>query len=683
MPRHLVTAALPYANGPVHIGHLAGCYIPSDIYVRYLRMKGEDVLYVCGSDEHGVPITLRARHEGVSPQVIVDRYHAMMKKAFADFGIAFDHYSRTTAPVHHKTASDFFLELYRKGVFTEEVTEQYYDDEVKQFLADRYIMGTCPRCGYEKAYGDQCEWCGSSLSPAELIDPRSTLSGRQPVLRQTRNWFLPLDRFQPDIEAYIESHKDDWKTNVYGQCRSWLNEGLRPRAMTRDLDWGIRVPLTGAEDKVLYVWFDAPIGYISSTIEYFADQPGRSHAWEDYWTEPDTKLVHFIGKDNIVFHCIIFPTMLMAHGGFILPENVPANEFLNLEGDKISTSRNWAVWLHEYLEDFPGREDELRFVLTAVAPESKDSEFTWKDYQARVNNELVAIFGNFVNRTMVLTHKYYGGIVPEPGDLSKTDHDLIHDIRNAKLKIGLLLDRFRFRDAQFEMMNLARAGNKYLADTEPWKIAGTDPERVKTVMYMALEATAWLAGLCQPFLPFTARRLFAMMGIAPLPWKALDGRILAPGLKLKRPRLLFEKLEDDVIDKQIEKLQANRPEDSGGGDTADGLTAFKPGTTFDDFSKMDLRIATILEAERVPRTDKLLKLLLDVGAEKRTVVSGIAEHYEPGAIIGRQVVYLANLAPRKIRGVESSGMVLLAENRDGELVFVSPEKAAGNGATVK
>ncbi len=693
MSRFLVTAALPYANGPLHIGHLAGCFIPSDIFVRYLRMKGEDVLFICGSDEHGVPITLKARNENVSPQVVVDRYHELMKKAFAGFGISFDHYSRTTAKIHHETASSFFRELYDKKVFSEETTEQYYDEEARQFLADRYITGTCPRCGFEKAFGDQCENCGSSLSPSELKSPKSTLSGKPPVRKQTKNWFLPLDKYQEKIQDWIGSHKEDWKSNVFGQCMSWLNEGLKPRAMTRDLDWGVPVPVDGADGKVLYVWFDAPIGYISSTKEFF-EQGGNKNGsrithhgsrWEDYWKDDHTRLVHFIGKDNIVFHCIIFPAMLMAHGGYVLPENVPANEFLNLEGDKISTSRKWAVWLHEYLEEFPGREDELRYVLTSVAPETKDSEFTWKDYQARVNNELVAILGNFVNRTMVLTHKYYNGTVPQHGELQKADHDLIHTIRNSKLKIGLLLDQYKFREAQFELMNLARAGNKYLADTEPWKLVKTDGERVQTIMYMALECTAYLAGLTEPFLPHCSKRLHAMLNSESVGWKQMDGRLLKPGHLIGTATLLFEKVEDDIINNQIEKLKNTAMEQSngsppGGGDETQG--AIKPEVTFDDFSKMDIRVATILEAERVPKTDKLLKLLLDVGSEKRTVVSGIAEFYAPEDIIGRQVSYLANLAPRKIRGTESAGMVLMAEDRDGSLVFVSPERETGNGGTV-
>ncbi len=687
MSRFLVTAALPYANGPVHIGHLAGCYIPADIYSRYLRLKGGDVLFICGSDEHGVPITLKAKQLGISPQQVVDKYHEMMKKSFEDFGISFDHYSRTSAKIHHKTASEFFKTLYDKKVFSEETTEQYYDEEAGQFLADRYIVGTCPRCGNENAYGDQCENCGSSLSPSELKNPKSMLSGKPPVLRKTKNWYLPLDKFQQQISEWIKSKEGEWKTNVYGQCRSWLNEGLKPRAMTRDLDWGVKVPLPDTDGKVLYVWFDAPIGYISSTKELFESSGFKVQSlklrWEDYWKNPETRLIHFIGKDNIVFHCIIFPSMLMAHGDYVLPTNVPANEFLNLEGDKISTSRNWAVWLHEYLKEFPGREDELRYVLTSIAPETKDSEFTWKDFQARVNNELVAILGNFVNRTVVLTQKFFSNVVPEHSDLTDVDNELIKSIKNAKKLIAGNLDRFRFRDALSELMNLARAGNKYLADTEPWKIYKSDEKRVGTILYLSLETTAYLAALAEPFLPFASSRVFDMLNLKNLSWKNLEGKILKPGHLLGKSKLLFEKLEDDMIQKQIEKLHATKMKNETTEQHPATSNHIKPDITFDDFNKMDLQVATILEAERVPKTDKLLKLLLDTGIDKRTVVSGIAEFYEPEKIIGQQVVLLANLASRKIKGIESKGMILMAEDGSGKLRFVSPVEKIDNGSTVK
>jgi len=680
MPRHLITAALPYANGPVHIGHLAGCYIPADIYTRYLRLKGDDVLFICGSDEHGVPITIKAKQLGITPQQVVDKYHKMMKDSFAEFGISFDHYSRTSAKIHHETASDFFKNLYDKNVFTEEVTQQFYDEEAKQFLADRYITGTCPNCGNENAYGDQCENCGRTLNATDLINPKSKLSGNAPVLKPTKNWFLPLDKFQKQISDWIGTHKEDWKINVYGQCMSWINDGLKPRAMTRDLDWGVKVPLPYTDGKVLYVWFDAPIGYISATKEFTPD-------WKKYWQDKDSKLVHFIGKDNIVFHCIIFPAMLMAHGDYVLPVNVPANEFLNLEGDKISTSRNWAVWLHEYLEDFKGKQDVLRYALTASAPETKDNDFTWKDFQARNNSELVAIFGNFINRTLVLTHKFYNGIVPQPGALSDSDKACIEEMKTAPQRVGALIEKYKFREALSEMMILARTGNKYLADNEPWKLIKTDEERVKTIMYLSLEVSAYLAYLCEPFLPNTSASIRAMMNLQKKNWNDVKGQLLKPGHQIGEAKLLFEKIEDDAVQKQIDKLHATKSSNTSVAVTSSveqKATEIKPETTFDDFNKMDIRVATILEAERVPKTDKLLKLLLDTGIDKRTVVSGIAANYEPEKIIGQKVVMLANLAPRKIKGIESKGMILMAENEKGELSFVSPTKIDfNNGSNVK
>ncbi len=722
--RTLVTAALPYANGPVHIGHLAGCYLPADIFVRYQKLKGEDVLFICGSDEHGVPITIKARNEGITPQQVIDKYHTLMRDAFAEFGIQFDHYSRTSSPLHHQTASEFFKTLYDKGVFVEEVTKQYYDEEVKQFLADRYIVGTCPRCGNENAYGDQCENCGSSLNATDLINPKSKLSGTPPVLRETKNWFLPLEKYQQQLIDWIGSHKEDWKPNVYGQCFSWLNQGLQPRAMTRDLDWGIKVPLPDAEGKVLYVWFDAPIGYISATKEFFELAVGNGQKesssgtssnsetsnfklqtsnWKDYWQSKDSRLIHFIGKDNIVFHCLIFPAMLMAHGDFILPENVPANEFLNLEGDKISTSRNWAVWLHEYLQDFPGKQDELRYVLTSIAPETKDADFSWKDYQARVNNELVAILGNFVNRTLVLTHKYFEGKVPQhAATLLDVDKDVIKAIQHAKTAIGENIEKYKFRDALSDLMNLARAGNKYLADTEPWKVYKTDVERVQTILYISLEITAYLAALGEPFLPHASEKILSMLNLNHLNWtNDLSGQVLKPGHQLGEAKLLFEKIEDDVIEKQVEKLNATKASNPDAASTSLSMTQTqtsnlghtesnrsveilnpKPETNFDDFQKMDLRVATVLEAERVPKTDKLLKLKLDTGIDQRTVVSGIAASYNPENIIGQQVVLLANLAPRKIKGIESKGMILMAEDANGVLKFVTPSEVVANGSKI-
>lgn len=674
--RHTVTAALPYANGPVHIGHLAGCYLPADIYVRYLRSKGADVKFICGSDEHGVPITIKAKKEGVTPQQVVDKYHKIMGDSFKEFGISFDIYSRTSSKTHHETASEFFKTLYDKGVFQEEVTEQYFDEKANQFLADRYIIGTCPKCGNENAYGDQCEKCGTSLSPTELINPRSTLSGEKPVLKKTKNWFLPLDKMQPQIEAYIDSHKE-WKSNVYGQCKSWLNAGLQPRAMTRDLDWGVKVPIPDAEGKVLYVWFDAPIGYISATKDLTPD-------WEKYWKDKESKLVHFIGKDNIVFHCIIFPAMLMAEGSYILPENVPANEFLNLEGDKISTSRNWAVWLHEYLLEFKDKQDVLRYTLCANAPETKDNDFTWKDFQAKNNNELVAILGNFVNRTLVLTHKYYEGKVPDAAEYTKSDVLLLDEISKYPAKIAASIEQYRFREALGELMNLARMGNKYLADNEPWNLIKTDAKRVQTIMNLLLQISANLAVLMEPFLPFTAKKLSSMLKLNEgLKWNdATRTNLLLTGHQIDTASLLFEKVEDETITAQVQKL-----EDSKKQNALDNVAAVEPSkaeTSFDDFSKMDIRIGTILEAERVPKTDKLLKLLIDTGIDKRTVVSGIAGFYKPEDIIGQQVSILVNLAPRKIKGIESRGMILMAENNKGELSFVAPTRAdINNGGAVK
>jgi methionyl-tRNA synthetase len=673
--RTLVTSALPYANGPVHIGHLAGCYLPSDIFVRYKRSKGEDVIFICGSDEHGVPITIKAKKEGVSPQDVVDKYHKMMGDAFKEFGISFDIYSRTSNKVHHETASDFFKTLYDKHVFTEEITEQYYDTEAKQFLADRYITGTCPKCSSPNAYGDQCEKCGSTLSATDLINPQSTLSGSKPVLKETKNWFLPLDKLQPKIQSYLDQHKD-WKTNVYGQCKSWLDsgEGLQPRAMTRDLNWGVPVPVKGAEGKVLYVWFDAPIGYISATKELKPD------TWELYWKDKSTRLIHFIGKDNIVFHCIIFPSMLMEHGDYILPDNVPANEFLNLEGDKISTSRNWAVWLHEYLIDFKDKQDVLRYTLCSNAPETKDNDFTWADFQTKNNSELVAILGNFVNRTLVLTHKYYNGSVPAPETYTKEDLLILEQLASFPDKIASAIEQFKFREALAEMMNLARLGNKYLAETEPWKLIKSDEIRVKTIMNIALQITCNLAVVCEPFLPFTSQKLFGMLNMPLLKWhSAKQTSNMAAGHQINKEELLFAKIEDPEIQLQIDKLAQSKSVN-----TATVIPPSKPETSFDEFSKMDIRTGTILEAERVPKTDKLLKLKIDTGIDTRTVVSGIAEWYKPEEIIGQQVSILVNLAPRKIKGIESRGMILMAANSQGELSFVSATKPAfNNGSEVK
>ncbi len=676
--RYTVTSALPYANGPIHIGHLAGVYVPADIYVRYLRSKKEDVLFIGGSDEHGVPITIKAAKEGVSPQDIVDRYHNIIKKSFEEFGISFDIYSRTSAPVHHKTASAFFKKLYDEGKFIEKTTKQYYDEEAHTFLADRYITGTCPHCGYDKAYGDQCESCGTSLSPLELKNPKSTLSGNVPVLKETKHWYLPLDKYESWLREWIlEGHKHDWKTNVYGQVKSWLDIGLQPRAVTRDLNWGVKVPVEGAEGKVLYVWFDAPIGYISAAKEW-SEKTGKD--WIPYWKSEDSKLVHFIGKDNIVFHCIIFPVMLKAEGSYILPDNVPANEFLNLEGDKISTSRNWAVWLHEYLEAFPGKQDVLRYVLTANAPETKDNDFTWKDFQARNNNELLNIFGNFVNRTLVLTKKYFDGKVPGRNTLTENDRETLKALKEFPGKISKSIELYRFREALGEMMNLARLGNKYLTDNEPWKIFKTDKGRVATILNISLQIVANLSIVSEPFLPFSASKLVKMLNISPLKWDdAGRDDILNEGDKLNEPAFLFQKIEDKDVEKQVQKLLDTKKEN-------ESKTAVKPPKeeiTYDDFIKTDIRTGTILEAEKVPKTKKLLKLTIDTGIDKRTVVSGIAEHYSPDEIIGKQVSILVNLAPRKLRGIVSQGMILMAEDSNGNLVFVSPEKNIDNGSEIK
>ncbi|MFC0877607.1 methionine--tRNA ligase [Saccharicrinis sp. FJH2] len=672
--RTLITTALPYANGPVHIGHLAGVYVPADIYARYMRMKGEDILLIGGSDEHGVPITLKAKNEGVTPQDIVDRYHGIIKKSFEDFGITFDIYSRTTTPTHYDQASGIFRTLYEKGEFIEKTSEQYYDEEAKQFLADRYITGICPVCKKGGAYGDQCESCGSSLNATDLIEPKSVISGSKPVLKETKHWYLPLDKYEPFLKEWIlEGHKE-WKSNVYGQCKSWLDMGLQPRAVSRDLNWGVPVPVEGAEGKVLYVWFDAPIGYISATRELTDD-------WKTWWQDESTRMLHFIGKDNIVFHCIVFPTMLKAHGDYILPENVPANEFLNLEGDKISTSRNWAVWLHEYLEEFPGKQDVLRYVLTANAPETKDNDFTWKDFQARNNNELVAILGNFVNRALVLTQKYYKGEVPVAGELTDYDKQTLTELEGTKARIEKSLDSFRFREALFEAINIARLGNKYLADCEPWALQKTDPERVKTIMNISLQITANCAIGLSPFLPFSSDKLKGFLNVDALSWDDLgNADLLEAGHTISKPELLFEKIEDEVVEAQIQKLMDTKKANSA---NEIKLEPAKPNIEFDDFVKMDIRTATILEAERVPKTDKLMKLKVDTGIDQRTVVSGIAEYFKAEELPGKKVLILANLAPRKIRGIESQGMILLAEDDKGKLEFVAPENSMKNGFVVR
>ena len=672
--RTMVTAALPYANGPVHIGHLAGVYVPADIYVRYLRLKGEDVVFVGGSDEHGVPITIKAKKEGVTPQDIVDRYHKIIKESFEGLGISFDVYSRTTSKVHAKTASDFFKKLYDKGEFVEKTTMQYYDEDAHQFLADRYIVGTCPHCGNTRAYGDQCEACGTSLNATDLIDPKSAITGNVPVLRETKHWYLPLDKWEPRLRQWILEEHKEWRPNVYGQCKSWLDLGLQPRAVSRDLDWGVPVPVEGAEGKVLYVWFDAPIGYISNTKELLPDD------WEKYWKDKDSRIVHFIGKDNIVFHCIIFPAMLMAEGSYQLPDNVPANEFLNLEGDKISTSRNWAVWLNEYLEDLPGKQDVLRYVLTANAPETRDNDFTWKDFQARNNNELVAILGNFVNRTLVLTHKYFDGIVPACGELTDYDRASLNEFADVKATLEKYLDTFRFRDAQKDAMNLARIGNKYLADTEPWKLAKTDMARVATILNLSLQITANLAIAFEPFLPFMSKKLRTILGMHEFSWNALGSvDILSAGATIGQPELLFEKIGDEVVEAQVKKLVDMK--------RANALANFEPKpvaapVAFDEFMKMDIRVGTVLECEKVKKADKLLKFRIDDGMGGRTIVSGIAKFYNPEDLVGKQVCFVANFEPRKLKGIESQGMILSAENADGSLVVIGPQGPVVPGCQV-
>jgi methionyl-tRNA synthetase len=695
--RYTVTAALPYTNGPVHIGHLAGVYLPADTYVRYLRANKRDVKFVCGSDENGVPITLKAKKEGITPQQVVDKYHKIIGDSFQEFGISFDIYHRTSSLTHHQTASGFFSNLYDKGVFTEEVTEQYYDEKAQQFLADRYITGTCPRCGFEHAYGDQCENCGSTLNATDLINPKSTLSGEPPVRRETKNWFLPLDKFEDRLRTYIESHKE-WKPNVYGQCQSWLNAGLQPRAMTRDLNWGVEVPLKDAAGKVLYVWFDAPIGYISATKEFFNyakldvwnpkaeefyinQNTVEKGNWEEYWKDEETKLVHFIGKDNIVFHCIIFPAMLMAHGDYILADNVPANEFLNLEGQKISTSKNWAVWLNEYLLEFKDKQDVLRYVLTATAPETKDNDFTWKDFQARNNNELVAVLGNFVNRVVVLTHKYFDGKVPMLMTVTPEDQQVIDDLAAFPAKISASIENYRFREALSEVMNVARLGNKYLAETEPWKVIKTDEDRVRTILNISLQIVASIEILIEPFLPFTADKLMKMLNYGGHLWDhggQMD--LLIRGHQLNEPVLLFEKIEDEEVQAQIDKLNQSKADNTLANTVVEPA---KENISFEDFSKVDIRVATIVAAEKVEKTKKLLKLTLNTGIDERTVVSGIAEHFKPEDIIGKQVSLVVNLAPREIKGILSQGMILMSENSDGKLTFVAPIDSHSNGSVIK
>ncbi|MGM1056008.1 MAG: methionine--tRNA ligase [Bacteroidota bacterium] len=687
--RYTITAALPYTNGPIHIGHLAGVYVPADIYARFLRMQGNDVAFVCGSDEHGVAIPMKAKKEGISPQQLIDKYHAIIKQSFVDFGVSFDNYSRTSAEIHHETASEIFRKLYEDGKFIEETTKQLYDAEADQFLADRFVTGTCPKCGNEEAYGDQCESCGSSLNATDLINPKSAISGAVPTMKETRHWFLPLDQYEDWLKEWIlVGHKKDWKVNVYGQVKSWIDDGLKPRAVTRDLDWGIPVPVEGADGKVLYVWFDAPIGYISSTKEW-AEREGKN--WEDYWKAKDTKLVHFIGKDNIVFHCIIFPIILKAEGSYILPDNVPANEFLNLEGKKLSTSKNWAVWLHEYLEDFPGQQDVLRYVLTANAPETKDNDFTWKDFQARNNNELVAVFGNFINRVVVLTDKYYEGEVPSPGDYSEVDEQTLATLRAYPAVIASSIQKYRFREAQGELMNLARLGNKYLADEEPWKVIKRDEERVKTVMYVALQIASALATLSEPFLPFTSAKLKKILNMEqesiPAPgkeatsWDEISTKqaLLSSGHKIGKAELLFSKIEEEQIQEQLEKLETTKAANEAENKK---LEPQKETATFEDFSKMDLRTGTIVEATKMPKANKLLVLKVDTGLDVRTIVSGIAESFKPEEIIGKKVTVLVNLAPRKLRGVESQGMILMTEDAKGKLVFLNPDTDGVENGTV-
>ncbi len=716
--RYTITAALPYTNGPVHIGHLAGVYVPADIYARYLRLKNRDIVFVCGSDEHGVPITIKAKKEGVTPQQVVDKYHAIIKKSFADFGISFDNYSRTSAEIHHQTASEIFTKLYNDGEFIEEITEQLYDAEANQYLADRFVVGTCPKCGNEESYGDQCESCGTSHNATDLINPKSAITGNAPTLKKTKHWFLPLDKHEEFLKKWIlEGHKKDWKPNVLGQVKSWIDDGLRPRAVTRDLDWGIPVPVEGADGKVLYVWFDAPIGYISATKEWAAK---NNKDWEPYWKDKNTKLVHFIGKDNIVFHCIIFPAVLKAEGSYILPENVPANEFLNLEGNKLSTSKNWAVWLHEYLEDFPNQQDVLRYTLTANAPESKDNDFTWKDLQAKNNNELVAIFGNFINRVVVLTNKYYGGKVPAVADFTDIDEETLEKLREFPHIISKSIERYRFREASQELMNLARLGNKYLADEEPWKKVKVDATRTQTIMYVALQIAAGLAVLSEPFLPFTSKKLKGILNVVSTTlndqstmfndenhnkrslnevemndketssknenriensWNDVSEKeiLLPEGHQINKATLLFSKIEDATIEAQLEKLQATKKANEQEKKT---IAPQKETIEFDDFTKLDLRVGTIVEAEKMPKTKKLLVLKVDIGIDVRTIVSGIAESFKPEEIIGQQVTVLCNLAPRKLRGVESQGMILMTDTKDGKLAFVEPAEKIGNGSFI-
>ena len=678
--RYTITAALPYTNGPIHIGHLAGVYVPSDIYARYLRLQGKDVAFMCGSDEHGVAISMKAKKEGITPQEVIDKYDGIIRKSFLDFGISFDNYSRTSSKIHHDTAQEFFRKLYDNNDFIEEVTEQLYDAKADQFLADRFVVGTCPKCGNEEAYGDQCEKCGSTLNATDLINPKSTITGETPILKSTKHWFLPLDRYQKKKKKWIlVDHAKDWKTNVLGQVKSWLDDGLKPRAVTRDLDWGIDVPVDGADGKKLYVWFDAPIGYISATKEWAARE-GKN--WEDYWKKDDTKLVHFIGKDNIVFHCIIFPAMLKAEGTYILPDNVPANEFLNLEGNKLSTSKNWAVWLHEYLQDFPDKQDSLRYALTSNAPETKDNDFTWKDFQARNNNELASIFGNFINRVVVLTNKYYDGIVPAPNEFSDVDNQTLAELKAYPAVISSSIERYRFREAQGEMMNVARLGNKYLADEEPWKMVKTDPERVKTQMYVALKIASVLATLCEPFLPFTSKKLTKILNIEVNDWNLEfeNWNLTTAGHKIGEAEILFSQIEDAEIQKQIDKLEATKVANKAENAV---IEPQKETSTFEDFSKLDLRVGTIIEAEKMPKANKLLVLKVDTGMDVRTIVSGIAEHFSPEEVVGKRVTVLVNLAPRALRGVESQGMILMTNLPDGKLVFVNPDvDGVANGALI-
>lgn len=679
--RYTVTAALPYTNGPIHIGHLAGVYVPADIYSRFLRLQQKDVAFICGSDEHGVAISMKAKKEGITPQEVIDKYNGIIKQSFLDFGISFDNYSRTSSKIHHDTASEFFRKMYDDGKFIEEVTEQLYDEEAGQFLADRFVMGTCPKCGNEEAYGDQCEKCGSSLNATDLINPKSTITGTTPITKSTKHWFLPLDQYDAFLREWVlEGHKNDWKPNVFGQVKSWLDDGLKPRAVTRDLDWGIPVPVEGAEGKVLYVWFDAPIGYISSTKEW-AQREGKD--WEPYWKNDDTKLVHFIGKDNIVFHCIIFPAMLKAEGSYILPDNVPANEFLNLEGNKLSTSKNWAVWLHEYLEDFPGKQDVLRYALTSNAPETKDNDFTWKDFQARNNNELVAIFGNFINRVVVLTNKYYNGVIPQPNEYSDVDEATLAEMRAYPAVIASSIERYRFREALTELMNLARLGNKYLADEEPWKVIKENPERVQTQMYVALQIASALAVLSEPFLPFTASKLKNILNLdSALSWNDITSKpsLILANHQIGEAELLFAKIEDEEIQKQVDKLEATKTANAAENKKAEPQ---KELIAFEDFAKMDIRTGTILEAEKMPKANKLLVLKVDTGIDVRTIVSGIAESFKPENIIGKRVTVLVNLAPRKLRGIESEGMILMTQNAEGKLVFVNPDTdGVGNGEMI-